>query len=141
MSIQSSVTNLLLLPLNPLKQRRFACDFFFLIKKKRRKKKRGTTRSPSLESKQSKTLNKSTVLSAAMFTPYPWLHRFPYPQAPPNLASLWNYGYSVQKYTLHFTFTCLYFSFLHFLHKSHLLKHAKQTPLIHFYQQHFHYSV
>ena len=26
----------------------------------------------------------SAVLSAAVFTPYPWLYRFPYPQAPPE---------------------------------------------------------
>ena len=25
----------------------------------------------------------SAVLSAAVFTPYPWLYRFPYPHAPP----------------------------------------------------------
>ena len=68
LSIQGSVTNLLLLPLNLLKRRRFACDF--LKKKKEKKKKEGERRrrSPSLESKQSKTLNKSAVLSAA-FTP------------------------------------------------------------------------
>ena len=29
----------------------------------------------------------SAVLSAAVFTPYPWLYRFPYPHAPPTVQS------------------------------------------------------
>ncbi|KAM2985830.1 hypothetical protein FF2_006179 [Malus domestica] len=38
----------------------------------------------SKQAPQLRPLLNSAVLSAAVLTPYPWLYRFPYPQAPPE---------------------------------------------------------
>ncbi|KAG5582871.1 hypothetical protein H5410_053512 [Solanum commersonii] len=38
----------------------------------------------SKQAPQLSPLLKSTVLSAALFTPYPVLYKFPYPHAPPD---------------------------------------------------------
>lgn len=41
------------------------------------------THTISKQAPQLKPLLKSAVLNAAVFVPYPWLYKLPYPQAPP----------------------------------------------------------
>lgn len=47
----------------------------------------------SKQAPQLKPLLNNAVLSAAVLVPYPWLYKFPYPQAPPALCMHVNVNY------------------------------------------------